>query len=48
MALRDLLTALEEEGAAEHEKAQQDRRRQAAQILADARERGSQDPSTTS
>lgn len=40
MALRDLLTALEEEGAAEHEKAQQDRRRQAAQIVADARERG--------
>ena len=39
MALRDLLTALEEEGAAEHEKAQQDRRRQAAQILAEARER---------
>ena len=39
MALRDLLTALEEEGAAEHEKAQQDRRRQAAQLLADARER---------
>ena len=36
MALRDLLTALEEEGAAEHEKAQQDRRRQADQILADA------------
>jgi vacuolar-type H+-ATPase subunit E/Vma4 len=40
MALRDLLTALEEEGAAEHEKAQQSRRRQAAQIVADARERG--------
>jgi vacuolar-type H+-ATPase subunit E/Vma4 len=40
MALRDLLTALEEEGEAEHEKAQQDRRRQADQILADARERG--------
>jgi V/A-type H+-transporting ATPase subunit E len=40
MALRDLLTALEEEGAAEHEKAQQDRRRQAAQLLADAHERG--------
>ena len=39
MALLDLLTALEEEGAAEHEKAQQDRRRQAAQILAEARER---------
>jgi vacuolar-type H+-ATPase subunit E/Vma4 len=39
MALRDLLTALEEEGAAEHEKAQQDRRRQAAQLLADAHER---------
>ena len=39
MALRDLLTALEEEGAAEHEKAQQDRRRQAAQLLADARQR---------
>lgn len=40
MALRDLLTALEEEGAAEHEKAQQDRRQQAAQVLADAHERG--------
>ncbi|TCC07186.1 V-type ATP synthase subunit E [Kribbella soli] len=40
MALRDLLTALEEEGAAEHEKAQQNRRRQAAQIVADSRERG--------
>jgi vacuolar-type H+-ATPase subunit E/Vma4 len=40
MALRDLLAALEEEGAAEHEKAQQARRRQAAQLLADARERG--------
>lgn len=39
MALRDLLTALEEEGAAEHEKVQQDRRRQAALILAEARER---------
>jgi V/A-type H+-transporting ATPase subunit E len=40
MALRDLLTALEEEGAAEHKMAQQDRRRQADQILAEARERG--------
>jgi vacuolar-type H+-ATPase subunit E/Vma4 len=40
MALRDLLTALEEEGAAEHEKALQDRRRQADQLLADAHERG--------
>ena len=40
MALRDLLTALEEEGAAEHEKAQQDRREQAAQLLAAAHERG--------
>ena len=40
MALRDLLDALEEEGAAEHEKAEQDRRREAARILADARERG--------
>jgi vacuolar-type H+-ATPase subunit E/Vma4 len=40
MALRELLTALEEEGAAEHEKAQQDRRRQAAQLLAEAQERG--------
>jgi V/A-type H+-transporting ATPase subunit E len=40
MALRDLLTALEEEGAAEHEKAQQERRRQAAELLADAHERG--------
>jgi V/A-type H+-transporting ATPase subunit E len=39
MALRDLLAALEEEGAAEHEKAQQDRRREAAQLLADAHER---------
>jgi vacuolar-type H+-ATPase subunit E/Vma4 len=39
MALRDLLTALEEEGAAEHERAQQDRRRQAAQHLVDAQER---------
>jgi V/A-type H+-transporting ATPase subunit E len=39
MALRDLLTALEEEGATEHERAQQDRRRQAAQLLADAHER---------
>ena len=39
MALRDLLTALEEEGAAEHEKAQQDRRRHAARIVADAHER---------
>jgi V/A-type H+-transporting ATPase subunit E len=40
MALRDLLTALEEEGAAEHEKAQQDRRRQAGQLLAKAHEQG--------
>jgi vacuolar-type H+-ATPase subunit E/Vma4 len=40
MALRDLLTALEEEGAAEHERAQQDRRRQAARLLVDAHERG--------
>ena len=40
MVLRDLLTALEEEGAAEHEKALQDRREQAAQLLADAHERG--------
>ena len=40
MALRDLLEALEEEGAAEHEKAEQDRRCEAARILADARERG--------
>lgn len=39
MALRDLLSALEEEGAAEHERAQQNRRRQAAEILADAQER---------
>jgi vacuolar-type H+-ATPase subunit E/Vma4 len=39
MALRDLLTALEEEGAAEYEKAQQGRRREAAQLLADAQER---------
>lgn len=39
MALRDLLDALEEEGAAEHEKAEQDRRREAARILAEARER---------
>jgi V/A-type H+-transporting ATPase subunit E len=39
MALRDLLTALEEEGAAEHEKAQQERHRQATQLLADAQER---------
>jgi len=38
MTLRDLLTALEEEGTAEHEKAQRDRRRQAAQIIAEARE----------
>jgi vacuolar-type H+-ATPase subunit E/Vma4 len=42
MALRELLTALEEEGAAEHEKAQQNRRRQAAQLLADAHERAAQ------
>jgi vacuolar-type H+-ATPase subunit E/Vma4 len=40
MALRDLLAALEEEGAAEHEQAQRARRRQADQILTDARERG--------
>ncbi len=40
MALRDLLEALEEEGAAEHERAEQDRRREAARILAEARERG--------
>lgn len=40
MALSDLLEALEEEGAAEHEKAEQDRRREAARILAEARERG--------
>lgn len=40
MALRDLLAALEEEGAADHEQAQRARRRQADQILADARERG--------
>lgn len=40
MALRELLAALEEEGAAEHERAQQDRRRQAAEIIADARDRG--------
>jgi vacuolar-type H+-ATPase subunit E/Vma4 len=39
MALRDLLSALEEEGAAEHEGAQQERRRQADQILSEARER---------
>src|SRR5689334_752192 len=39
MALRDLLTALEEEGAAEHEKALRDRRREAAQLVADAHER---------
>lgn len=39
MSLRDLLTVLEEEGAAEHEKAQQQRRLEAAQIIADARER---------
>ena len=39
MALRDLLAALEEEGAAEHEKAQQARRRQVDQILTEARER---------
>jgi hypothetical protein len=39
MALRDLLTALEEEGAAEHEKALQNRRREAAQLVADAHER---------
>jgi vacuolar-type H+-ATPase subunit E/Vma4 len=39
MALRDLLTALEEEGAAELEKVQRQRRREAAQLLADAHER---------
>jgi vacuolar-type H+-ATPase subunit E/Vma4 len=39
MALRDLLAALEEEGAAEHERAQQSRRHQADQILTEARER---------
>ncbi|MEP6854135.1 MAG: hypothetical protein ABJA33_01600 [Pedococcus sp.] len=37
MALRDLLSALEEEGAAEHLKAQHERRRQAEQILSEAR-----------
>jgi vacuolar-type H+-ATPase subunit E/Vma4 len=42
MALRDLLTALEEEGAAEHERAQQARRRQAAQLLVDAQERAAE------
>lgn len=42
MALRDLLTALEEEGAAEHEKASQERRRQAARLLADAHERAAE------
>ena len=40
MALSNLLEALEEEGAAEHEKAEQDRRREAARILDEARERG--------
>ena len=39
MALRELLTALEEEGAAEHERAQQDRRQQATRLLLDAQER---------
>lgn len=39
MALRDLLAALEEEGAAEHERTQQDRRRQAAELVAEAHER---------
>ena len=38
MALRDLLAALEEEGAAEYERARQERRRQAGQILSEARE----------
>lgn len=39
MGLRDLLTVLEEEGAAEYEKSQQHRRAEAARIIADARER---------
>jgi V/A-type H+-transporting ATPase subunit E len=38
MALGDLLAALEEEGAAEHERARQERGRQADQILSEARE----------
>ena len=38
MPLQDLLNALEEEGTAAHEKAQQDRRRQAAQIMSEAQE----------
>jgi V/A-type H+-transporting ATPase subunit E len=43
MALRDLLSALEEEGAAEHEKALQERRHQADQILSEARERAARE-----
>jgi V/A-type H+-transporting ATPase subunit E len=39
MPLQELLDALEEEGTAAHEKAQQDRRRQAAQIMAEAQDR---------
>jgi vacuolar-type H+-ATPase subunit E/Vma4 len=39
MALRDLLTALEGEAAAEHEMAQRELRRRAAEILADGRQR---------
>lgn len=39
MALRNLLDALEEEGAAEHEVAQSERNRRTAEILTDARAR---------
>jgi vacuolar-type H+-ATPase subunit E/Vma4 len=38
MALRDLLTALEDEGAAEFDKAQRTRHHRAAEIVADAHE----------
>ena len=40
MPLRDLLAALEEEGAAELEQSRRDRHQQAVRIIADAREQG--------
>jgi V/A-type H+-transporting ATPase subunit E len=42
MPLQDLLDALEEEGAAVHQKAQRDRRRLAARIIAEAHEQADQ------
>jgi V/A-type H+-transporting ATPase subunit E len=38
MPLQDLLDALEEEGTAAHQKAQRDRRREAARIMAEAKD----------